>query len=104
MFYVDFKDYKLCNIFCMFLWHYFIMHYEIMSVDEHHYYLVLGNPLPNPGHNCAILDTAGEHTWQSSSCAKKMGYICYKDGAPPTPPQSTEKCSPLFSFTLIWPL
>uniref|UniRef100_A0A669D8Q0 Mannose receptor, C type 1b n=2 Tax=Oreochromis niloticus TaxID=8128 RepID=A0A669D8Q0_ORENI len=46
-----------------------------------------GNPLPTPGHNCAIFDTAGEHSWQSSSCAKKMGYICYKDGVPPAPPQ-----------------
>ncbi|XP_070700689.1 macrophage mannose receptor 1-like [Pempheris klunzingeri] len=46
-----------------------------------------GNPLPNPGHNCAFLDSSGQHTWQSSSCAKKLGYICYKDGAPPTHPQ-----------------
>uniref|UniRef100_A0A671TZD2 Mannose receptor, C type 1b n=1 Tax=Sparus aurata TaxID=8175 RepID=A0A671TZD2_SPAAU len=38
-----------------------------------------GHPLPNPGHNCAFLDSAGQHTWQSSSCAKKLGYICYKD-------------------------
>uniref|UniRef100_A0A8C3ALJ6 Mannose receptor, C type 1b n=1 Tax=Cyclopterus lumpus TaxID=8103 RepID=A0A8C3ALJ6_CYCLU len=46
-----------------------------------------GNPTPNPGHNCAFLDSAGEQTWQSSSCIKKQGYICYKDGAPPSPPQ-----------------
>ncbi|XP_023259418.1 macrophage mannose receptor 1-like [Seriola lalandi dorsalis] len=46
-----------------------------------------GNPLPNPGHNCAFLDSAGQHTWQSSSCVKKMGYICYNDGTPPAPPQ-----------------
>ncbi|TKS79617.1 Macrophage mannose receptor 1 [Collichthys lucidus] len=46
-----------------------------------------GNPLPNPGHNCAFLDSIGQQSWQSSSCGKKMGYICYKDGAPPTPPQ-----------------
>ncbi|XP_078120279.1 macrophage mannose receptor 1-like isoform X1 [Sander vitreus] len=46
-----------------------------------------GNPLPNPGHNCAFLDSIGQHTWQSSSCVKKLGYICYKDGAPPMPPQ-----------------
>uniref|UniRef100_A0A7N5ZZC2 Mannose receptor, C type 1b n=1 Tax=Anabas testudineus TaxID=64144 RepID=A0A7N5ZZC2_ANATE len=45
-----------------------------------------GHPLPNPGHNCAFLDTA-EQYWQSSTCNKKMGYICYIDGAPPTPPQ-----------------
>lgn len=54
-------------------------------------HLVLGNPLPNPGHNCAFLDSAGQHTWQSLSCTKKLGYICYKDGAPPSPPQSTGK-------------
>ncbi|KAM8838452.1 macrophage mannose receptor 1-like isoform 2-T2 [Synchiropus picturatus] len=46
-----------------------------------------GNPLPNPGYNCAILDSTGQHNWQSSSCSKKMGYICYKDGAPMLPPQ-----------------
>ncbi|KAG7523935.1 hypothetical protein JOB18_004764 [Solea senegalensis] len=46
-----------------------------------------GHPLPNPGHNCAFLDTGGLQTWQSSSCAKKLGYICYKSGASPTPPQ-----------------
>ncbi|XP_069548457.1 macrophage mannose receptor 1-like [Brachyistius frenatus] len=46
-----------------------------------------GNPLPNPGHNCALLDSPGQFSWQSSSCAKKLAYICYKDGAPPIPPQ-----------------
>ncbi|XP_037642855.1 macrophage mannose receptor 1b isoform X1 [Sebastes umbrosus] len=46
-----------------------------------------GNPAPNPGHNCAFLDSAGLHTWQSSSCGKKLGYVCYKDGAPPAPTQ-----------------
>ncbi|KAI3374792.1 hypothetical protein L3Q82_021350, partial [Scortum barcoo] len=50
-----------------------------------------GNPLPNPGHNCALLDSAAQHSWQSSSCSKKNGYICYKAGAPPAPPQSTGK-------------
>lgn len=56
-------------------------------------YLLTGNPLPNPGHSCAFLDTAGQHTWQSASCTKKLGYICYKDGAPPAPSQSTENTS-----------
>uniref|UniRef100_A0A4W6EZB1 Mannose receptor, C type 1b n=1 Tax=Lates calcarifer TaxID=8187 RepID=A0A4W6EZB1_LATCA len=46
-----------------------------------------GHPLPNPGHNCAFLDSAGDHSWQSSSCVKKLGYICYKAGAPPVTPQ-----------------
>ncbi|KAF3698790.1 Macrophage mannose receptor 1 [Channa argus] len=45
-----------------------------------------GNPLPNPGHNCAFLDSDGQQSWQSSTCNKKLGYICYKAGAPPTPP------------------
>ncbi|KAM9349608.1 macrophage mannose receptor 1b [Symphorus nematophorus] len=49
-----------------------------------------GNPLPNPGHNCAFLDSAGQHTWKTSTCTKKLGYICYKDGAPPTHPQVEE--------------
>ncbi|KAK7944580.1 hypothetical protein WMY93_000308 [Mugilogobius chulae] len=44
-----------------------------------------GNPLPNPGHNCAVLDTSGQQTWESSTCGKQLGYICYKSGvAPPT--------------------
>ncbi|XP_029970822.1 macrophage mannose receptor 1-like isoform X2 [Salarias fasciatus] len=45
-----------------------------------------GNPLHNPGHNCAILDSSGQHSWQSSTCSKKLGYICYKEGSPPAPP------------------
>lgn len=53
-------------------------------------YLLTGNPLPDPGHNCAFLDTAGQHTWQSSSCSRKLGYICHKGGISPAPPQS--KC------------
>lgn len=61
-----------------------------MNLKFNHH-LVLGNPLPNPGHNCAFLDSTGQQSWLSSSCGKRMGYICYKDGAPPTPPQSTHK-------------
>ncbi|XP_012711245.2 macrophage mannose receptor 1 isoform X1 [Fundulus heteroclitus] len=49
-----------------------------------------GHPLPNPGHNCALLDTAGQFLWQSSSCTKKQGYVCYKGGAPAAPPQIEE--------------
>uniref|UniRef100_A0A8C6L8C7 Mannose receptor, C type 1b n=1 Tax=Nothobranchius furzeri TaxID=105023 RepID=A0A8C6L8C7_NOTFU len=44
-----------------------------------------GNPVSNPGHNCAVLDSYGQYSWQSSSCTKKMGYICHKGGNPPTP-------------------
>ncbi|XP_040911919.1 macrophage mannose receptor 1-like [Toxotes jaculatrix] len=50
-----------------------------------------GHPLPNPGYNCALLDTVGQHSWQSSSCVRRMGYICYKDGAPPGPPPQIEQ-------------
>ncbi|XP_068197546.1 macrophage mannose receptor 1-like isoform X2 [Antennarius striatus] len=46
-----------------------------------------GHPLPNPGYNCAFLDSSGQHLWQSLSCTKKFGYICYKEGAQPPPPQ-----------------
>ncbi|XP_053293421.1 macrophage mannose receptor 1 [Pleuronectes platessa] len=46
-----------------------------------------GNPLHNPGHNCGFLETVGQHLWQSSSCVKRLGYVCYKDMVPPTPPQ-----------------
>nr|XP_061795005.1 macrophage mannose receptor 1-like [Nerophis lumbriciformis] len=46
-----------------------------------------GFPLNNPGHNCAYLDSAGQHRWENLPCSKKFGYICYKPGAPPVPPQ-----------------
>lgn len=42
-----------------------------------------GHPHPNPGYNCAVIDSFGQQTWESSTCKKQMGYICYKDGAPP---------------------
>lgn len=64
---------------------------KVTSTLEKSHYLLTGNPLPDPGHNCAFLDTAGQHTWQSSSCSKKLGYICYKDGTTPAPPQSKDK-------------
>uniref|UniRef100_UPI003AB09028 macrophage mannose receptor 1-like n=1 Tax=Centroberyx gerrardi TaxID=166262 RepID=UPI003AB09028 len=44
-----------------------------------------GNPLPNPGHNCAIVDSSVQYYWQSSSCSKRLGYICYKEGTLPPP-------------------
>ncbi|KAM4727964.1 macrophage mannose receptor 1-like isoform 2-T2 [Anableps anableps] len=49
-----------------------------------------GHPLPNPGQNCAVLDTAGQFAWQSFSCTKKLGYICYKGGTPADPPRIEE--------------
>lgn len=42
-----------------------------------------GNPAPNPGHNCAVIDNTRQQRWESSTCGKQMGYICYKSGAPP---------------------
>uniref|UniRef100_A0A8C6TG71 Mannose receptor, C type 1b n=1 Tax=Neogobius melanostomus TaxID=47308 RepID=A0A8C6TG71_9GOBI len=41
-----------------------------------------GNPQPNPGHNCAVIET-GQQTWESSTCGKQLGYVCYKSGTPP---------------------
>ncbi|XP_017266596.1 macrophage mannose receptor 1-like [Kryptolebias marmoratus] len=49
-----------------------------------------GNPLPNPGHNCAFLESNGQYKWQSSSCSKKLGYICYKGGTLPAPSETEQ--------------
>uniref|UniRef100_A0A667XPX9 Mannose receptor, C type 1b n=1 Tax=Myripristis murdjan TaxID=586833 RepID=A0A667XPX9_9TELE len=46
-----------------------------------------GNPLPNPGHNCAIVDSGTQFYWQSSFCSRKLGYICFKGGTLPPPVQ-----------------
>lgn len=58
--------------------------------------------MPDPGHNCAFLDTAGQHTWQSSSCSKKLGYICHKDGTSPIPTQSKHKTHEIFHVTVLY--
>ncbi|CAL1580355.1 unnamed protein product [Knipowitschia caucasica] len=42
-----------------------------------------GNPMPNPGHSCALLDSSNEQAWESSTCGKQMGYVCYKSPLPP---------------------
>ncbi|XP_039998645.1 macrophage mannose receptor 1-like [Xiphias gladius] len=54
-----------------------------------------GHPLPNPGYSCAMVDGIEEYSWQSSTCTKKLGYICYSDGAvtPPTEAVKTGFCS-----------
>uniref|UniRef100_UPI003AAC2783 macrophage mannose receptor 1-like n=1 Tax=Centroberyx gerrardi TaxID=166262 RepID=UPI003AAC2783 len=53
-----------------------------------------GHPLPDPGQNCAVVDSSVQYYWQSSSCSKKLGYICYKEGALPPPVQvETGFCS-----------
>ncbi|KAF1383673.1 hypothetical protein PFLUV_G00134290 [Perca fluviatilis] len=56
---------------------------------------ITGHPLPNPGHDCTIVDGAVQYAWQSSSCTKKLGYICYSEGpgAPPTEAVETGFCS-----------
>nr|XP_046265195.1 macrophage mannose receptor 1-like isoform X4 [Scatophagus argus] len=54
-----------------------------------------GHPLTNPGHNCAIIDGVVQYSWLSSTCTKKLGYICYSEGvvAPPTEAPETGFCS-----------
>ncbi|XP_047445392.1 macrophage mannose receptor 1-like [Mugil cephalus] len=47
-----------------------------------------GHPLPNPGHNCAVVDPSVQYSWQSSSCSRKLGYICSSNGAEETPTQT----------------
>ncbi|XP_056149770.1 macrophage mannose receptor 1b [Lampris incognitus] len=42
-----------------------------------------GHPLPDPGSNCAVADSQQGLYWQSSPCSKKLGYICYREGALP---------------------
>ncbi|XP_028988444.1 macrophage mannose receptor 1-like [Betta splendens] len=49
-----------------------------------------GHPLPSPGYTCAILDPATRYSWQSLSCTKKLGYICYSKSAEETPTQAAE--------------
>lgn len=55
---------------------------------NHH--LVIGHPLPNPGQSCAIVDGAAQYSWQSSMCDKKLGYICYSEGAVALPAPGKE--------------
>ncbi|KAF3698792.1 Macrophage mannose receptor 1 [Channa argus] len=54
-----------------------------------------GHPLPNPGYNCALLDPAVQYSWQSLTCSKKLGYICYSEKPQETPTQAvhTSFCS-----------
>ncbi|XP_036377634.1 macrophage mannose receptor 1-like [Megalops cyprinoides] len=37
-----------------------------------------GNPSPEPGLNCAVLNPGKASKWESSACSKKLGYICRK--------------------------
>uniref|UniRef100_UPI0037E78EBA macrophage mannose receptor 1-like n=1 Tax=Semicossyphus pulcher TaxID=241346 RepID=UPI0037E78EBA len=54
-----------------------------------------GHPLPDPGHNCAMVEPAVQYSWQSFPCSKKLGYICYIPSAEqlPTPAVETTFCS-----------
>ncbi|XP_029309225.1 macrophage mannose receptor 1-like [Cottoperca gobio] len=54
-----------------------------------------GHPLPEPGQDCALADGNIQYSWQSSTCSKKLGYICYSEGAvaPPTRAAVTGFCS-----------
>ncbi|KAG7268268.1 hypothetical protein CRUP_036252 [Coryphaenoides rupestris] len=44
-----------------------------------------GHPLPNPGHQCAIMDSSVQYAWQTIACSKRLGYVCYKGGSQPLP-------------------
>lgn len=50
-------------------------------IDDNVFFLpFVGYPLLNPGHYCAIMNGAVMYAWQSSTCTKKLGYICYVEG------------------------
>uniref|UniRef100_A0A674MM68 Mannose receptor, C type 1b n=1 Tax=Takifugu rubripes TaxID=31033 RepID=A0A674MM68_TAKRU len=49
-----------------------------------------GYPLLNPGHYCAIMNGAVMYAWQSSTCTKKLGYICYVEGVTSHPTDASE--------------
>ena len=75
-----------------------------------YFWLVSGNPLPDPGHSCAVMDSGAGSNWKSSVCSKKLGYICQKGGSLPPPTEGTEEkqeilcccgCANLFSLKCI---
>ncbi|CAL8279713.1 unnamed protein product [Lota lota] len=43
-----------------------------------------GHPLANPGYQCGIMDSGVQYYWQTLSCSKRLGYICYKAAILPT--------------------
>ncbi|KAG8014277.1 Macrophage mannose receptor 1, partial [Nibea albiflora] len=50
-----------------------------------------GHPASSPGHNCGIMSGAVQYSWQSSTCSKKLGYICYsKKELPGLPTEATQ--------------
>ncbi|XP_037537284.1 macrophage mannose receptor 1-like [Nematolebias whitei] len=54
-----------------------------------------GHPLSYPGHVCGNIDGSVRFSWQSSTCDKKLGYICYSKGVLPSPTEgvNTGFCS-----------
>ncbi|XP_056290315.1 macrophage mannose receptor 1-like [Pseudoliparis swirei] len=45
-----------------------------------------GHPSSEPGLTCATLNAAKASKWESSACAKKLGYICRKGNSTSLPP------------------
>ncbi|XP_014899453.1 macrophage mannose receptor 1-like isoform X2 [Poecilia latipinna] len=54
-----------------------------------------GHPVNNPAHTCGVMDGSVRYAWQSSTCNKKFGYICYSKGvlASPTAVPDMGHCS-----------
>ncbi|XP_046884147.1 macrophage mannose receptor 1b [Hypomesus transpacificus] len=53
-----------------------------------------GNPQPNPGHSCVLMDSEVQSDWQSSLCTKKLGYVCQKHKTqPPVDPVDQGFCT-----------
>lgn len=55
-----------------------------------------GHPSSQPGDNCATLNAAKASKWESSSCEKKLGYICRKGNSTSLPPPPPSKDQPSF--------
>uniref|UniRef100_A0A3Q3MGQ0 Mannose receptor, C type 1b n=1 Tax=Labrus bergylta TaxID=56723 RepID=A0A3Q3MGQ0_9LABR len=49
-----------------------------------------GHPLPDPGHNCAMVAPAVRYSWQSFPCSRKLGYICYSKASEVLPTKAVE--------------
>ncbi|KAM7369802.1 hypothetical protein PAMP_011093 [Pampus punctatissimus] len=45
-----------------------------------------GHPASQPGLNCATINAAKASKWESSTCTKKLGYICRKGNSTSLPP------------------
>lgn len=60
----------------------------------------LGQPMSDPGHNCAFLNGAVLNSWHSSMCSKKLSYICYSQRAV-APPTEGKKDTLVFLRSLL---